>query len=85
MAHAIHVRTNHVHAVIGANVRPERMLVDFKSYASRAFRSVAHALPRRRYWTDHGSTRHLWNEASLKAAFAYVLDGQGVRMACYPD
>ncbi len=33
---AAHVRTNHVHAVVVADVRPERVLNDFKSYASPA-------------------------------------------------
>ncbi len=34
---AAHVRTNHVHAVVVADVRPERVLNDFKSYASPNF------------------------------------------------
>lgn len=28
-------------------------------------------------WTRHGSTRYLWNEASVEAACRYVRDGQG--------
>ena len=32
---AAHVRTNHVHIVIEADVRPERIMNDLKSYASR--------------------------------------------------
>ena len=83
VAHAVHIRSNHVHAVIGGEVRPERMLWDFKAYATRAFRSAGHI--RRRYWTDHGSTRYLWNQVSVQAAVAYVLDGQGAKMACYPE
>jgi hypothetical protein len=46
--------------------------------------SEATACRRRRYWTDHGSTRYLWNEESCKAAIKYVLNGQGAKMACYP-
>jgi REP element-mobilizing transposase RayT len=83
IAYGIHVRTNHVHAVVGGDASPERMLFDFKAYATRAIRSETAAY-RRRYWTDHGSTRYLWNEASCKAAIEYVLNGQGVKMACYP-
>ena len=39
-AHAIHVRTTHVHAVIAGNTTPERMLSDFKAYATRALRRL---------------------------------------------
>jgi hypothetical protein len=83
IAHAAHVRTTHIHAVIGGEGKPERMLCDFKAYATRALRSKA-GTRRRRYWADHGSTRYLWNEASVKGAIDYVLNGQGVKMACYP-
>jgi hypothetical protein len=61
------------------------MLSDLKAYATRALRSEAIEIPRRRYWAEHGSTRYLWNEKSLEAATRYVLDGQGIRMACYPE
>jgi REP element-mobilizing transposase RayT len=84
-AHAVHVRTTHVHAVIGGEGKPERMLSDFKAYATRAFRSAIGVPERRRFWNDHGSTRYLWKEASLKAAIDYVVNGQGVRMACHLD
>ena len=83
-AHAVHVRMTHIHAVVAGEAAPERMLSDFKGYATRALR---HALPiqqRCRYWTNHGSTRYLWNAVSVKAAIDYVLNGQGERMACYP-
>jgi len=85
IAHAIHIRTNHVHAVVGGETAPERMLSDFKAYATRAFRRAFPDRQRRRYWAHHGSTRYLWNEVSLKAAIDYVPNGQGERMACYPD
>ena len=83
--YGVHVRSTNIHAVIGGNVKPERMLSDFKAYATRAVRSAAAVPERRRYWADHGSTRYLWNETSLKAAIDYVLQGQGVSMAYYPD
>jgi REP element-mobilizing transposase RayT len=86
IAHAIHIRTNHVHAVVAAGeIAPGRILTAFKAYATRAFRRAYPDLHRRRYWTDHGSTRYLWNEVSLKAAVDYVLNRQGTRMACYTE
>ena len=33
---AAHVRTNHVHAVVEAEVRPEKIMNDFKSYPAVA-------------------------------------------------
>ena len=38
---AAHVRTNHVHAVVEADVRPEKIMHAFKSYASRNLRATA--------------------------------------------
>jgi REP element-mobilizing transposase RayT len=81
---AVHVRTSHIHIVVRGTAKPEKMLSDFKAYATRALRidNIEH---RRRYWADHGSTRYLWNEPSLNAAVSYVLDGQGCDMARFPD
>ncbi len=84
-AYAAHVRTNHVHAVVSGEAKPERMVADFKGYASRAFRALPNQSVRQRFWTKHGSTRYLWNETGCKAAVEYVLNGQGQRMVCYPD
>ena len=44
----------------------------------------AGGIPRRRYWAHNGSTRYLWNQKNLNAAIDYVLNGQGMKMACYP-
>ncbi len=82
--YAIHVRGTHVHAVIGGEAKPERMLSALKASATHTMRS-GNAAPRTRYWTYHGSTRYLWNQSSLEAAVEYVLNGQGPRMSCYPN
>ena len=34
-AYAVHVRTNHIHAVISARAKPEKVMNDFKIYAQR--------------------------------------------------
>jgi len=65
---AAHVRSNHVHAVVGADVRPEIVMNCFKSYASRALNRSGLDLPNRKRWTRHGSTRHLWKEEHVSAA-----------------
>ena len=83
VAYGVHLRSTHIHGVIGGDVKPERMLCDLKAYATRALRVAAGSQARQRYWASHGSTRYLWNETSLRAGIDYVLNCQGVRMAVY--
>lgn len=47
---AAHVRTNHVHVVVEAEVRPEKIMSDFKSYASRALNRLGHDGSDRKRW-----------------------------------
>jgi len=54
MLFAAHVRTNHVHAVVGADVRPEIVMNCFKTYASRALNRSGVDLPNRKRWARHG-------------------------------
>jgi REP element-mobilizing transposase RayT len=81
--HAAHVRSAHVHAVVEAEDRPERVMNDFKAYASRLLNHAKLDDPDRRRWTRHGSTRWLWDEESVSAAIRYVVDGQGEAMAVF--
>lgn len=80
MLFAAHVRTNHVHAVVGADVRPEIVMNCFKSYASRALNRSGFDPPDRKRWTRHGSTRYLWKEEDISAAISYVVHEQGEPM-----
>ena len=43
---ALHIRSNHVHAVVHGHAQPEKMMNDFKSYASRTLNRQSR--PRRR-------------------------------------
>ncbi len=40
LMHAVHVRTTHVHVVVSANQKPERVMRDFKAYSTRALNSA---------------------------------------------
>jgi Transposase IS200 like len=51
-----HVRTTHVHAVVAANARPEKIMSDFKAYASRRFKERLGELADCKRWAQHGST-----------------------------
>jgi REP element-mobilizing transposase RayT len=75
---AAHVRTNHVHLVVDAAIAPERVMRDFKAYASRS-------LDHKKAWTRHGSTRYLWERDDVAHAVRYVVEGQGDPMAVFMD
>ncbi len=75
--HACNVRTNHVHVVVSAGHKPERVLNDFKSYATRALRSAANPLKSEKVWARHGSTRYMNTSESFSGAIKYVLEQQG--------
>jgi REP element-mobilizing transposase RayT len=80
---AVHVRGNHVHVVVSAEHKPERIMSDLKARASRDLSFAGFDTVRRRRWTRHGSTRHLFEEEHVEAAIRYALDEQGERMAWY--
>lgn len=82
---AAHVRTNHVHLVVETDVRPERVMNDLKSYASRCLNRVGLDEPARKRWARHGSTRWLWKPEDVSAAIRYVIDDQGDRMAAFEN
>jgi len=78
---AAHVRSNHVHMVVDAEVSPERVMNDIKAYASRRLNEVRLDGPDRKRWARHGSTRWLWNREHVSAAIHYVVEEQGDAMA----
>ena len=80
---AAHVRTNHVHLVVEAETRPERIMNDLKSYASRRLNQEGTDEPARKRWARHGSTRWLWKPEDVSAAICYVVDEQGEPMAVF--
>jgi REP element-mobilizing transposase RayT len=80
---AAHVRTNHVHVIVEAEVRPERVMNDFKSYASRWLNPLGRNGPDRKRWARHGSTRWLWRDQDVQEAIRYVGDGQGEPMEVF--
>ena len=82
---AAHVRTNHVHTVVMAGAAPERVMTDFKTYASRKLNAGGFDTPERRRWTRHGSTRYLWHPTHVEAAIRYVVQQQGTPMAVYEN
>ena len=80
---AAHVRTNHVHAVAEAHVRPEKIMNDFKSYASRSLNRLGRDGPGRKRWARHGSTRWLRADDDVRAAVKYVVEEQGEPLSVF--
>ncbi len=77
----VHIRTNHVHAVLQTDIPMDRALIYLKARAT--FVLKAYYPDRRRFWTKHGSTRYLWDRASLAGALDYVMNQQGVPMGSW--
>ncbi len=80
---AAHVRSSHVHAVVGAEIRPERVMSAFKTYASRGLNRLGLDEPNRKRWARHGSTRWLWKPEQISAAIQYVVAQQGDAMSVF--
>lgn len=75
--HAAHVRTNHVHVVVSASDKPERVMSDLKAYFTRRMRGAGVLRAEEHAWAHHGSTRYLNTETAFAQAIRYVLEEQG--------
>jgi len=80
---AAHVRSSHVHVVLEGESLPEKVMNDFKAYASRALTRVDGNEPSRKRWARHGSTRWLWKDQDVREAIRYVIEEQGEPMGLF--
>jgi REP element-mobilizing transposase RayT len=74
---AINVRTNHAHVVVSAAIKPEKIVNDLKSYATRRLREQGEFSAADKIWSRGASTRYLWKPKHVNAAVEYVIYGQG--------
>lgn len=79
------VRTNHVHAIVGAACGPSRVLNALKSHATRDLREHHQWTLSNSPWADRGSKRYLWTETDLQNAIDYVELDQGDPIATVDD
>jgi REP element-mobilizing transposase RayT len=70
-------RTNHIHSVISAACKPERVLAALKANATRRLRETGCWKSSRSPWVAKGSKKYLWTEADLINAITYVEYDQG--------
>ena len=71
------VRSNHVHTVVSALCKPEKILAAFKANATRKLREVGCWHSSKSPWVDRGSKRYLWTERDVINAVVYVEYDQG--------
>jgi REP element-mobilizing transposase RayT len=71
---AANVRLTHIHAVVEADGKPEKVLHDFKSYSTRALDRDGSV---HKMWSRHGSTVYLWTNEEVSSAVKYVAEGEG--------
>jgi REP element-mobilizing transposase RayT len=71
------VRTNHVHLLVCAAAKAEKVLGDFKRYATRRLRADKLLAPDRPVWTDGGSTIYVWTKESAGQIERYIARRQG--------
>jgi hypothetical protein len=69
--------------IVEAETRPERVMNEFKSYASRELNQSTSERPDRKRWARHGSTLWLWKDEDVWHALQYVVDEQGEPMALF--
>ncbi|MDQ3801122.1 MAG: transposase [Acidobacteriota bacterium] len=74
---ALNVRSNHVHAVVSAQIKPELIIDSFKSYATRKLRRNFMIGNDTKVWARGRSRRYLWKPQQVALAIEYVLYGQG--------
>ena len=74
--HAVNARSNHVHVVVTADAAPEQVMNQFKAWGSRRLNELGGK--RERWWTKHGSTKWINDEAYLGNAVTYVMERQAV-------
>jgi len=75
---ALNVLANHVHVVVSVpeSTPPEKVMSDFKAWATRRLREQNLVPPGVRVWTNHGSTRYLNDAQAVQAACHYVTHRQ---------
>ncbi len=71
---AVGVMANHTHLVVGVlgDPEPEKLLHDFKSYASRKLNRLWTRPVNGTWWTESGSKRKLRDTQAVLAAVEYV-------------
>lgn len=75
--YALNVRSNHLHAVIAAAMKPERIADAVKAAVTKSLRLAGYFSMEAKVWSRGRSRRYLWKPSHVKAAVEYTHFGQG--------
>ena len=76
--HALNVRTNHVHIVVGSGKDfGKKVLAALKANSTRLLRNKELCEADRSSWSKGGSVRYVWDISALGDVVDYVLNEQG--------
>ncbi|MBK8465162.1 MAG: transposase [Chloracidobacterium sp.] len=70
---AANVRTNHAHAVVSAQMKPERLADALKANATKMLREALLISSDTKVWSRGRSRRYLWKPRHVSGAIDYVL------------
>ena len=78
---AINVRTNHVHVVVTAPVKPEKVCEQLKAWASRRLSERLGLVGdgkdgKKKWWTEKGDIEFVWDDDGLARVVDYVVNRQ---------
>jgi REP element-mobilizing transposase RayT len=79
--YAVHVRSNHIHLIVEAREKPEKIMSGLKAWATRMLRRKGYEI--QKVWTRNGSTKYIFSHEKLNEKIKYVIDGQGEKMEYY--
>ncbi len=80
---ALHVRSNHVHAVVKAGDRIDLVMDHLKRWSTRRLRE--NGFHYKKVWTSKGSRKYMFRPEKLREKIHYVIYEQGTMMAYYID
>ena len=73
---ALNIRSNHGHVVVSGQIKPEKIVNEFKTYSTRKLRQEKEFSEEQVIWSRGASTRYLWKPRNVEAAIEYVLYSQ---------
>ena len=74
--HAVNARSNHVHVVVTADVKPQTIRDQLKANCTNQLRRQPRPLICERTWTKGGDCSVLFDDESLQSAVSYTLVAQ---------
>jgi len=79
--YVVNCRSNHIHVVVAATIKPEAVRSQFKAWCTRKLKDLdrkrrREGEVRENWWAERGSRLYVNDEDGLEAVIQYVRDGQ---------